>query len=428
MIRSSQNQIQDRAILVGVVMPGMRRGQTLDYMDELALLADTAGAKVVGREVQEIRSIHPAFFIGTGKVGQIARKASELNATVILFDEDLTPVQAKNLEKEIKKRIVDRSGLILDIFARRARTKEAQTQVELAQLEYLLPRLTRQWTHLERQEGAIGTRGPGETQLETDRRIIRKRIGILKNELKRIELQRGVRRKRREAFLKVALVGYTNAGKSTLLNAFTKSDALVEDRLFATLDATIRLFPAGRHEKAVMIDTVGFIRKLPPNLVASFRSTLEETVESDLLVHVIDASHPQFEDQLDTVHQILRELGIGEKPILMVFNKIDLLINRELPTRIRQKFPDVLFVSALRGIGLETLRQTIVDRLESQMETLDLRIPLECPELIAAVHAAAEVVEKQYEDGFAMLRCRASKPAAARIREMLLEGGNPCAS
>ncbi len=265
---------REQAFLVGVVRPGVRREEVLEHVEELALLADTAGAEVVGREIQTIRAPNAAFFIGTGKVREIAQKAEALGADVILFDDDLTPVQAKNLEKVIKRRVVDRSGLILDIFARRARTREAQLQVALAQLEYLLPRLTRQWTHLERQEGVIGTRGPGETQLETDRRLISKRIEILKHELEKISRQRKVRRERRAHFRKVALVGYTNAGKSSLLNALTKAKAFVEDRLFATLDTTIRALPISSQEKVLLIDTVGFIRKLPHHLVASFRSTL----------------------------------------------------------------------------------------------------------------------------------------------------------
>jgi GTP-binding protein HflX len=427
LIRTTQNQVKERAFLVGVVMPGMRRHQTLEHLDELALLADTAGAEVVGRETQEIHAVNPAFLIGKGKVGQIAHMVEDLGATIVLFDEDLTPVQTKNLEKEIKKRIVDRSGLILDIFARRARTREAQTQVALAQLEYLLPRLTRQWTHLERQEGAIGTRGPGETQLETDRRLIRKRIGLLKEELKRIELQRGVRRRHREPFQKVALVGYTNAGKSSLLNALAGADAFVENRLFATLDATIRTFHLTHHERVMLIDTVGFIRKLPPHLVASFRSTLEETVEADLLLHVVDVNHPNFEDHIGTVHQVLRDLGAEGKPVIMVFNKIDLLIDRQTIERLKSEFPDSVFVSALRGLGLETLRQAVAERFESQKETFELRIPIHRSDWIASIHELAEILDKRYEDDAVLLSCKAYKPNAARIRELISEGATPCA-
>jgi GTP-binding protein HflX len=316
---------------------------------------------------------------------------------------------------------VDRSGLILDIFARRARTKEAQTQVALAQLEYLLPKLTRQWTHLERQEGAIGTRGPGETQLETDRRLIRKRIGLLKEELRRIELQRGVRRKHREAFPKVALVGYTNAGKSSLLNALAGAEAFVENRLFATLDATIRTFPLNRRERAMLIDTVGFIRKLPAHLVASFRSTLEETREADVLLHVVDTTHALRDDHIGTVNEVLRDLRMQDKPVHMVFNKIDLLHDRGVVETLKQRFPEALFVSALRGMGLEALRRAVAVTFDRQKQTLELRLPVRRSAAVAAVHQLADVLDTRYEDDDVVLTCRASAPNAARIRELLTE-------
>jgi GTPase len=418
----SQRKAAERAFLVGVVTPGMRRHQTLEHLDELALLADTTGAEVAGREVQEIRAANPATLIGKGKVAQIARRVEELGATVVLFDEDLTPVQTKNLEKALSRRVVDRTGLILDIFARRAHTREAQTQVALAQLEYLLPRLTRQWTHLERQEGAIGTRGPGETQLETDRRLIRKRIGLLKEELKKIETQRGVRRRRREGTPKVALVGYTNAGKSSLLNAMAGAGTFVENRLFATLDATIRAFSLSRRETALLIDTVGFIRKLPPHLVASFRSTLEETRDADLLLHVVDITHPLVEDHIGTVDAVLQDLHLGDKPVRMVFNKIDLLDRRDTLDAFRRRFPGAVFVSALRGMGIEALRRAVAEEFASRKETLTLRIPFSRSAAVAAVHALTEVLETKYGEDSVEMTCRASAAAAARIRELLKEG------
>jgi GTPase len=440
-----QTNKKEKAILVGVVLPGLRRFQAEEHLDELALLADTAGAEVVGREIQEIRSPNPATLIGKGKVGAVARMADDLGADVILFDEDLTPVQAKNLEKEIKKRVVDRSGLILDIFARRARTAEAQAQVSLAQLEYLLPRLTRQWTHLERQEGAIGTRGPGETQLETDRRLIRKRIGLLKDELEKIRQQRDVRRRRRGAFRKAALVGYTNAGKSSLLNALAGSGVHVEDRLFATLDATVRTLTLAKNDKVLLIDTVGFIRKLPAHLVASFRSTLEEAADADLLLHVIDASHPGLDDHVGTVLQVLRDLPLGrlgdrpldspeerslsklgkrptgtlgDLPVIPVFNKIDLLEDGRRIESLRQRFPGAVFVSALRGLGLESLRRAVAERFDAEKEVLEVRIPFTRADRIAAVHSLAEVLSKRWEEDAAVLTVRADRAVADRIREM----------
>lgn len=414
------SQKREKAFLVGVVRSGMRREEVLEHVEELALLADTAGAEVVGREIQTIRTPNPAFFIGSGKVREIAQKAEALGADVILFDDDLTPVQAKNLEKVIKRRIVDRSGLILDIFARRARTREAQMQVALAQLEYLLPRLTRQWTHLERQEGVIGTRGPGETQLETDRRLITKRIEILKRELKKISQQRKVRRDRRSHFRKVALVGYTNAGKSSLLNALTKAKVFVEDRLFATLDTTIRAFPISLREKVLLIDTVGFIRKLPHHLVASFRSTLEETIEADLLLHVVDVSHPRFEEQIEVVHQVLKELGIEEKPRLLVFNKIDRLEDRGTLHALRERYPEALFVSALRGIGLQHLKERIASRLKQEHMEVELCIPSENTEVLKFVYSKAEVLETRYEDGLVRMRCQMTPIQFKRIKEWMV--------
>lgn len=414
------SQKRERALLVGVVMYGMRREEVLEHVDELALLTDTAGAEVVGREIQTIRVPNSAFFIGTGKVREIAQKAEALGADVILFDEDLTPVQAKNLEKVIKRRVVDRSGLILDIFARRARTREAQMQVALAQLEYLLPRLTRQWTHLERQEGGIGTRGPGETQLETDRRLIAKRIETLKRELQKISQQRKVRRERRSHFRKVALVGYTNAGKSSLLNALTKAKVFVEDRLFATLDTTIRAIPISRHEKVLLIDTVGFIRKLPHHLVASFRSTLEETLEADVLLHVVDVSHPHFEEQIEVVHQVLKDLGIGEKLMLLVFNKIDRLEDRETLYALRKRYPEALFVSALRGIGIQHLRERIANCFKSEQMEVELCIPLENAEALKFVHTKSEVLEMRYENGLVHMRCQIHPLKLNRVKEWMV--------
>ena len=410
---------EEKAILVGTVLPRMVRNEVEDSLDELALLADTAGAVVVDRVVQDRRVVDPATLIGTGKVHQIARKVAELDADLVIVDTDLTPVQVKNLEREVKRKIVDRSGLILDIFARRARTHEAQIQVELAQLQYLLPRLTRQWTHLSRQEGGIGTRGPGETQLEVDRRAIRKRIGRLKEDLRKIERQRSVRRKRRWDFKKISLVGYTNAGKSSLLNALADAEVFVEDRLFATLDATIRALSLQDHRKVLLIDTVGFIRKLPPHLVASFRSTLEETVEADLLLHVVDVSHPQFEEQMGAVQEILRDLEISAKPTIIVFNKIDLLPDRRLFPVLTQRFQRVVFTSAVKGIGLETLRQRILDLLKQDEVEETIRLPAAETRTIAAIYEMAQITGKEYEDGMAVIRLRATPENVRRIQTLV---------
>ena len=411
----------EKAVMVGVVLPGMRREQEEESLDELALLADTAGAQVVARMIQDRYGINSATFIGKGKVQELARRADETDAGLILFDEDLSPVQLKNLEKKTGKRILDRSMLIFAIFARRARSREAKTQVELAQLEYMLPRLTRQWTHLERQEGAVGTRGPGETQLETDRRAVRKKIDYLKKELVQIELQRSVRRKTREAFKRAALVGYTNAGKSSLLNALSDSDVHVENRLFATVDASIRAFKLSDQERALIIDTVGFIRKLPHHLVASFRSTLEEAVEADLLLHVVDVSRMNFEEHIGVVQEVLKDLGIDPKPCILVFNKVDLLEDRKTIPELKQRFQHALFVSALKGIGLEALRQEVTVRLSAGDVEGEIRIPFDQTKAIAEMYELAKVLERTYVDGVAVIRFRAEARNAGKIRN-LVEG------
>lgn len=409
---------KEKAILVGLVLPGMTRNQSLESLDELVLLAETAGAQVVDKIVQEKRSISPSTLIGKGKVHEVGQKVVQSNAKVVIFDEDLTPVQVKNLEQVFNRKVVDRSALILDIFAKRARTREAQTQVELAQLQYYLPRLTRQWGHLSRQEGGIGTRGPGETQLEVDRRMVRKRINRLKSDLKKIEQQRKVRRKRRWDYEKIALVGYTNAGKSSLLNGLSDAEVFVEDQLFATLDTTIRSFQIPGFDKLLLIDTVGFIRKLPHHLIASFRSTLEETVEAELLLHVVDVSHPCFEEHMGSVQSVLQDLGIHEKPAILVFNKIDLLSQKDQLSFLKQRFPKAVFTSAIKGIGFTELRKAIVAFLEAHEMIGEIRIPMHQTKILAEIHELAHVLEKTYEDGVAVIRFRTTPQHESRIRSL----------
>jgi len=397
----------------------MSRAQEQESLEELAALADTAGAEIVESILQDRHGVDSATFIGAGKVHQIAKKVMDLDVQVVIFDADLSPVQMKNLENGVKRKVVDRSGLILDIFARRARTREAQIQVELAQLKYLFPRLTRRWTHLSRQEAGIGTRGPGETQLEVDRRNIRKRIKHLEEDLRKIELQREVRRKKRQRFMRVALVGYTNVGKSSLLNAMADAEVFVEDRLFATLDATIRTLSLQDHQKILLIDTVGFIRKLPPHLVASFRSTLEETIEADLLLHVVDVNHPHFEEQIGTVQEVLRDLGIDKKPMITVFNKVDLLKDPNSFSDLQQHFHRAVFTSALKGIGLEALRQEIVRLLESGEQEGEVRVPLDQTRTVSIIYEMGKVLEKRYEDGMVVIRFRAAAENVKRIQTLV---------
>lgn len=397
----------------------MTRHQEEDSLKELALLARTAGAEIVDTILQDRHLIDSATLIGKGKVHQVAKRAAELRANIVIFDTELTPVQMKNLNQTIHQKIIDRSGLILDIFAKRARTREAQIQVELAQLQYLFPRLTKHWTHLSRQEAGIGTRGPGETQLEVDRRAIRKRIERLKKELQKIELQRKERRKTRQDFYRVALVGYTNAGKSSLLNALSNADAFVENRLFATLDTTIRSLDLETQHKVLLIDTVGFIRKLPHHLVATFRSTLEETVEADILLHVVDVSHPLFDEQIGTVQFVLRDLGIHDKPTLIVFNKVDLLDDKRLISTLRSRFHRVFFTSAMKGIGLTLLRQGIAECIQKSQTESEIRIAVGETKKIATLYEWTNVLTKEYEDGMVKIRFRASLKDVARINKLM---------
>lgn len=312
----------ERAILVGVITPHQTEEKLQEYLDELEFLAYTAGAEVLKRFTQKVTDPNPRFFVGSGKLEEIKEFCNANEVDTIIFDDELSPSQLKNLEKELQIKVIDRTRLILDIFAQRARTSYARTQVELAQYEYLLPRLTRMWTHLERQKGGIGLRGPGETEIETDRRIVRDRIALLKKKLEEIDKQMHTQRSHRGKLVRVALVGYTNVGKSTLMNAISKSNVFAENKLFATLDTTVRKVVI-KNLPFLLTDTVGFIRKLPTQLVESFKSTLDEVREADLLLHVVDISHPSFEDHITTVETILKEIGAAEKPVMMLFNKVD---------------------------------------------------------------------------------------------------------
>jgi GTPase len=316
------NKPLERAVLVGIIYPGQDEREVDDYLGELSFLTETAGAEPLKRFVQKLDAPNPRTFVGTGKIEEIAGFVNENNVDIAIFDDELSPSQLRNIEKELGCRILDRTNLILDIFARRARTSHARTQVELAQYQYLLPRLTGLWTHLERQRGGIGLRGPGETEIETDRRIIRERISLLKEQLKKIDTQMATQRKNRGKMVRVALVGYTNVGKSTIMNLLSKSDVFAENKLFATLDTTVRKVVIG-NLPFLLSDTVGFIRKLPHDLVESFKSTLDEVRESDLLVHIVDISHPNFEEQIKIVNETLRDLDSHNKPSIVVFNKID---------------------------------------------------------------------------------------------------------
>ncbi len=390
-----------------------------EHLEELAQLADTAGAVVVGEMVQNIDKPNAATYLGKGKVEELSRFIEEKNASLIIFDDELSPSQGKNLEDATGKRVMDRAELILDIFATRARSKEAKMQVELAQLQYMLPRLTRMWAHLEKFRGGIGVRGPGETQLETDRRLINHRIKILKQRLDEVQRAREVQRQgRRNEFL-ASLVGYTNAGKSSILRSIARApDVFVEDRLFATLDPLTREISLGENYKALLSDTVGFIRKLPHNLVASFRATLEEVMQSDLLLHVVDASHPLWEEQRFVVDEVLADLGAAEKPKLYVFNKIDLLSPETLAgmrERIGNLIPDAVFVSTVLEDGLEPLRRALLAATRKDRKLSEIRISSTEGKLLAEIHRFGEVLEQRSDNGEIVLTARIGEATQGRL-------------
>lgn len=377
------NHTYEKAVLVGLVTQNQDEEKLKEYMDELEFLAFTAGASVEKRFVQKLTQPDSKTFVGSGKAQEIKEFVKENDINTIIFDDELSPSQLKNLEKEIEVKILDRTNLILDIFAQRAQTSYARTQVELAQYQYLLPRLTRMWSHLDKQKGGIGMRGPGETEIETDRRIIRDRITLLKEKLKVIDKQMATQRNNRGKMVRVALVGYTNVGKSTLMNAISKSEVFAENKLFATLDTTVRKVVIG-NLPFLLTDTVGFIRKLPTQLVESFKSTLDEVREADLLIHVVDISHHGFEDQLNSVNQTLEEIGAHQKPMIMVFNKIDDFsyevkeeddLSPETHKNIsleewkktwmaKSKFPTV-FISALTKENFPEMKKMIYDEVQT---------------------------------------------------------------
>lgn len=391
-----------------------------EHLDELARLADTAGAQVVGTLTQLLDRPHPATYLGSGKVEELKALIQSLNATLVIFDDELTPAQGKNIEQIVNTRVMDRAELILDIFATRARSSEARMQVEVAQLEYMLPRLTRMWTHLEKMRGGIGMRGPGETQLETDRRLIQHRIRVLKERLSDVERAREVQRQGRKSHFRVALVGYTNAGKSSVLRAMAHdNEVFVEDRLFATLDPLTREVDIGEGYTALLTDTVGFIRKLPHHLVASFRATLAEAKEADLLLHVIDASHPVWEEHRDVVDGVLAELGLSERPLRYVLNKMDALPPEEadaLRARVGNLSPDSLFASAVAPGGLDDVRTMLREAMRKQRPLLEIRIPAANGRLLAEVHREGEVLDQRTDDDMMIVRARLDERAIGRLR------------
>ena len=404
-------------IAAGLILPDLSRTVAEEHLEELSKLIETAGASVVGRVFGKRNAPDAGTYIGKGKAEQIKSLVGSTGATLVVFDDDLSPAQVRNLEKIIETKVIDRSALILDIFAGRARTREAKTQVELAQLEYMLPRLTRAWSHLERQAGGAGggaKRGVGETQLELDRRIVRTRIAKLKEELEHIEQTRSTQRKARHAAFTIALVGYTNAGKSTLFNRLTRGDAVAMDQLFATLDSKSAKIAAEMPRETVVIDTVGFIRKLPHHLVASFRSTMEEAVAADLVLHVIDGSHPQYTEQREVGDEVLADLGVDRERVLEVYNKVD-----RIDEHFAMRRPSSVVVSALTGEHIERLVEMIRDRERAGGEVLHLEIPHSDSRLLAKLHEIAEVQEQTTNDNGVVLTAWVPRGAVHMFAEFV---------
>jgi GTP-binding protein HflX len=419
----TQKEPRERAVIVGVQFRDADEWTVHDHLAELAQLVHTAGGTVVAQEVVKRDRPTAPFLIGRGKVEDLRLVCEAERADTVVFDEELAPAQERNLEREIRRKIVDRTALILDIFAGRARTKEAKLQVELAQHQYILPRLRGLWTHLERQPGGIGTRGPGETQIEVDRRRVRERVHRLNREIEEVRRQRATQRKARgrHHVRTVAIIGYTNAGKSTLLNRLTGADAFVEDKLFATLDPTTRKLeiPSGR--VVLFSDTVGFIRKLPHMLVDAFKATFEETLEADLLLHVLDVSHPAVEEQAAAVHAVLGELGAQDRPVVTALNKIDLLERIEVAERWARRVPNAAPISAQNGAGLEELLELVEEQFAAELMVATYRVPQRESRWIARLHEEGHVLDTQYEDNNALVTVELRRARAPAYERFLVE-------
>ncbi len=398
----------------------MPRTLVEEYLAELAFLADTAGADVLQSIIQEKKQPDPATCIGRGKAEELAETVKDESVDIVIFDEDLTPVQARNLERILECKVIDRTGLILQIFAIRAKSSQAKMQVELAQLEYLLPRLSGAWTHLSKQKGGIGTKGPGETQIETDRRLVRNRIAALKKKLRAVSLQHDTQTRGRMTVPRVALVGYTNAGKSTLMNALCpEAGAHAENRLFATLDTKTRRLELKINKLVLLSDTVGFIRKLPHTLVESFKSTLDEVLQADFLLHVIDVSHPSFEEQMQVVRQTLSEIGVKHDHIIEVFNKIDSLADTSVLTDLRSRYPEAVFISAIRGLNISALKESISDHVAREFRVRKVRTHVSNYKLIGYLYDNTEVIEKKHVEEQVHLTIRVHRNNLKQIDALL---------
>lgn len=421
-----QEKLVERAYLVGVSLPDSSIAKEREHLDELSALATTAGAVVVGSAIQSRRRIDATTFVGPGKVARIKEECDRFGANLVVFDSDLSPAQSRNLEKVLDVNVIDRTQLILDIFARHAKSQQAKIQVELAQLIYTLPRLTRLWDHLSRQAGGIGTRGPGETQLEIDRRRVRERITHLKRELKKFTRRRNLLRKSRNGFPVVAIVGYTNTGKSTLMNAMTSAATLTENQLFATLDTLTRKLDDKNHAPILIVDTVGFIRKLPHHLIESFKATLADIAEADLWLHVIDASHPGFSEQMAVADETLRSIRAADQRTLYVFNKID-VVKPDILEGLRRRYPKAVFISASRCKGIDELEDRVYETLFGNTLRVEVRLPVSDGKGIARVRSLLKDQRSSIEDGLCVvegtiqsgLSDQLERIAGARVRYLL---------
>ena len=405
MIETRPKNTPERALLIGLEKEGVSKWDLRDSMEELRELASSAGAEVVDTVTQKLHRPTAPYYIGKGKAESIKDSFQHRQVTSVIFDDELSPAQGRNLENLLSRKVLDRTQLILDIFAQRARSREGRLQIELAQLQYLLPRLTRMWHHLSRQTGGIGTRGPGETQLEVDRRRVQERIARLERELEEVRKTRAVQRqgRKRHQWPVAAVVGYTNAGKSTLLNLLTGADVVTEDRLFATLDPTTRSFVLPNKQRVLLTDTVGFLRKLPHTLIESFKATLEEVREADLLLHVVDLSHPRIDEHMAAVDAVIKELDAFGKQTLIVFNKTDAVENPDLIESCLKRFPGSVAISARTGAGVSNLVHALQETLAAWRMRSHFRIPVSESPLIAEIHRVGHVLELRYEGGDAVI-------------------------
>jgi GTP-binding protein HflX len=405
------------ALLVGVILPDRNVSLDASPLDELRGLAETAGAKVVGTLIQRRDTPSGSTYLGRGKVDELGMLVKASEADIVIFDNELTPAQTRNLEHETGVKVLDRTELILDIFANNAKTYEARLAVELAQLEYALPRLKRMWTHLSRLKMGIGMRGPGEKQLEVDRRLVEKRIHDLRNELKEIEKRKERQVRGRRGYMTVSLVGYTNAGKSTLMNRLTDAGVVAEDKLFATLDTRTRRWQLPNWGPVLLSDTVGFIRDLPHHLIASFKATLEEARQADLLLHVADASNPEVLNQISAVYDVLSELGIEEKDTLLVMNKVDQVPSAGMLNAIRRRYPSAVAVSAQTGTGIDRLAVAVSDALSHNFRDVDIEMPVSNGRLMAYLAAQGEILSQRFDDERVVIHCRIPHKYLGKIHD-----------